>query len=175
MNHNDEYSDDEEWVSKTQRKKEMHYRQSLGEKLIEVKPEEREQLNLPDELIAALEEAKRIRKNEALRRHKQYIGRLMRDMDLTEIEAYFTKVESAHQLNTRAFHELEQLRDDLINGDNTVIGNTIARFPEVDKQKLRQLVRNAKKEKQINETQGTSDNKQGRALFRFLRDLQTDL
>ena len=170
MNENDQFQDDDAWVSKTQRKKEMHYRQAMGEKLIALKPDERTALNLPDELLAALEEANRLRKNEALRRHKQYIGKLMRDIDLEPIEAYFTRVESAHELNTRAFHELETLRDQLIAGDNNTIGDAIARFPAVDKQKLRQLVRNAKKERQINDKQGTSDNKQGRALFRFLRE-----
>ncbi|MDX1692136.1 MAG: ribosome biogenesis factor YjgA [Ketobacteraceae bacterium] len=173
-NSNDHQEDDDEWVSKTRRKKEMHYRQALGEKLITLKPEERATLNLPAELEVALEEATRMKKNEALRRHRQYIGKLMRDIDLEPIETYFEQRDSAHQLNTRAFHELEDLRDKLIAGDNNDIGDVIARFPLVDKQKLRQLVRNAKKEQQINESQGTTDNKQGRALFRFLRQLQEE-
>lgn len=167
-----DHSQSEEWISKTQRKKEMHYRQALGKKLLDLNPDEWTQLQLPEILILALQEAKRIKKNEALRRHFQYIGKLMRDVDSDAIEAYFAKIESAHELNTRAFHELEKLRDALITGDNENIGEVIARFPQVDRQKLRQLVRNGKKEKQINEQQGTNDNKQGRALFRFLRDLQ---
>ena len=169
MSDNDSFPDEEGWVSKTQRKKEMHYRQGLGEKLIALKSDERSKLGLPEQLIAALDEAKRIKKNEALRRHKQYIGKLMRDIDLEPIETYFAQIESAHALNTRAFHDLENLRDELISGDNNVIGDVIARFPEVDKPKLRQLVRNAKKERDINDKQGSSDNTQGRALFRFLR------
>jgi ribosome-associated protein len=172
MSNDNEFEDDNEWVSKTRRKKEMHYRQDLGEKLMTLKPADRDSLNLPDELIAALDEAKRLKKNEALRRHRQYIGKLMRDVDLEPIETYFEQLDASHELNTRAFHELETLRDQLISGDNNDIGNAIARFPQMDKQKLRQLVRNAKKEKQINATQNTSHNKQGRVLFRFLREQQ---
>ena len=83
-----ESSDSEEWVSKTQRKREMQHRQDLGERILSLKQSHRDQLNLPEELIRALEETKRIRKNEALRRHKQYIGKLMRDVDIEEVEAF---------------------------------------------------------------------------------------
>ena len=70
----------------------------------------------------------------------------------------------------RAFHDLEDLRERLIIGDNKTIGEAIEKYPSIDRQKLRQLVRNAQKERKVNEAQNTSDNKQGRALFRFIRE-----
>ncbi|MCG8671872.1 MAG: DUF615 domain-containing protein [Pseudomonadales bacterium] len=168
-----ESDDSEEWVSKTQRKREMQYRQDLGERILALKQNHRDQLNLSEELIRALEETKRIKKNEALRRHKQYIGKLMRDIDLEHVEAFLEKLDNSHEINTRAFHDLEDLRERLIEGDNSVVGEAIGKYPNIDKQKLRQLVRNAKKERQTNISQNASETKQSRALFRFLRDSGT--
>lgn len=170
MTDENDINESEEWVSKSQLKREMEYRQKLGDKILGLKKSQQDQLNLTEDLIAAIEEAKRIKKNEALRRHKQYIGKLMREIDLAPIELYFERLENSHDINTRAFHELEDLRERLITGDNKTIGEAIERFPTIDRQKLRQLVRNAQKERKINTEQNTSENKKGRALFRFLRD-----
>ena len=162
----------EEWISKTRKKKEMQYRQELGEKLLTLKQNQLEELCLPEELLRAFEETKRIKKNEALRRHKQYIGRLMRDLDIDPIVNYLEKLETSHHINTRAFHQLELLRDSLLAGGNSEIGEAIEAFPQVDRQKLRQLVRNAKNEKKNNESHHSNETKHSRVLFRFLRDLQ---
>lgn len=170
MTDENDLNESEEWVSKSQRKRDMQYRQELGDKILGLKQSQRDQLNLPESLIRAFEEAKRIKKNEALRRHKQYIGKLMRDIDLAPIEDFIEKLNTSHDINTRAFHDLEDLRERLINGDNKVIGEAIEKYPSIDRQKLRQLIRNAQKERKVNEAQNTSENKQGRALFRFLRD-----
>lgn len=170
MTDENELNESEEWISKSQRKRDMQYRQEMGEKILALKQTQRDQLNLPEELIRALDESKRIKKNEALRRHKNYIGKLMREVDLEPLEAFFEKLETSHEVNTRAFHDLEDLRERLITGDNKTIGEAIEKYPNIDRQKLRQLIRNAQKERKVNEAQNTSDNKQGRALFRFLRD-----
>lgn len=170
----DHYSDEEQSelpLSKTQRKKEVQRLQELGERLISLTDNQLSKIPLTDELAHALDEAKRIKSREGLRRHKQFIGKLMREIDTSAIEATLQEFDSTRQINTRGFHDLEQLREELIAGDNEIIGTTIARFPSVDRQKLRQLVKNAKKEKSVNELQNTSDNKHGRALFRFLREL----
>ncbi|MCG8314130.1 MAG: DUF615 domain-containing protein, partial [Pseudomonadales bacterium] len=162
----------DEWVSKTRKKKEMQFRQELGEKLLKLKPAQLAELNLPEQLLRAFEESARIKKNEALRRHKQYIGRLMRDLDIDPIVNYLEKLETSHHINTRAFHQLEQLRDSLITGGNDEIGEAIETFPQVDRQKLRQLVRNAKNEKKNNAAHHNNESKHSRVLFRFLRELQ---
>ncbi|MBV1919612.1 MAG: DUF615 domain-containing protein, partial [Pseudomonadales bacterium] len=83
----------------------------------------------------------------------------------------FEIIESPHQMLNKTFHHLEDLRDQLITGDKSVIGGVINEYPDIDKQKLRQLVKNAKKEKEYNRTHETdTSNKQGRALFRVLRE-----
>ena len=159
--------------SKGQLKRETEHLQKVGEKLLYLSDAQLAKLPLTDKLIAAVEEGKRIKSNtEALRRHKQYIGKIIREADTDTIEARIKEFENAHSLNTRQFHDLETLRDALINGDNNVIGEVIAKFPQVDSPKLRQLVRNAKKERDQNLAHpDKSENTHGRKLFRYLREL----
>jgi ribosome-associated protein len=65
--------------SKTKIKKQMHELQNLGEELTKLPKEKLRELNLPETLLDALMEYKRMTKFGALNRQLQYIGRLMRD------------------------------------------------------------------------------------------------
>ena len=157
--------------SKSSIKREAERLKKIGEKLLELSDSQLESFKLEDRLAQAIAEGKRIKSREGLRRHKQFIGKVMRDMDTEALEARLQEIENAHTLNTRAFHELENLRDELIKGDNSAVGTVIERFPGVDTQKLRQLVRNAKKEQQANDSsQDKPETAHARKLFRFLRE-----
>src|SRR5712664_3872431 len=68
----------EEKPSKTARKRAMHELQTLGERLVGLNPEQLAAIALPENLLYAVEQARRITKHEARRRQLQYIGRLMR-------------------------------------------------------------------------------------------------
>ena len=74
-------------VSKTRRKQEMHALQSLGETLARLPGEQLSRLDLPDSLRDAIVQARQISQRGALRRQLQYIGRLMRDLDVEPIES----------------------------------------------------------------------------------------
>ncbi len=171
----DQYDDAEEdrRPSKGQLKRETEHLQAVGEKLLTLSDAQLAKLPLTDKLIAALEEAKRIKpRTEALRRHKQYIGKIIREADTATIEARINEFENQHSLNTRQFHDLEKLRDTLVNGDNNAIGDVLARFPDADSPRLRQLVQNAKKERDQNLAHpDKTENTHGRKLFRYLREL----
>ncbi|HVK98966.1 MAG TPA: ribosome biogenesis factor YjgA [Dongiaceae bacterium] len=173
IDYNDTDDDQDLPPSKGALKRETEHMQKIGEKLLYLSDAQLAKLPLTDKLIAALEEGKRIKSNtEALRRHKQYIGKIIREADVATIEARVTEFENSHSLNTRQFHKLELLRDELINGDNAEIGKVIAQFPDVDSPKLRQLVRNAKKERDQNLAHPEKpENTHGRKLFRYLREL----
>lgn len=167
----EEVDEFDELPSKTAIKKVMHDLQALGEKLLELKPKQLKEMPIDDALRNAIDEAANIKNRNAMKRHKQFIGKLMRDIDPEPIIAQFEVFESAHQMMNKTFHHLEDLRDELIAGGNDIIGKVISEYPTVDKQKLRQLVKNAKKERERNLANVTdTSNKQGRSLFRFLRD-----
>ena len=67
--------------SKSARKREYIALQKLGEELITLQPSELDSLPLDESLLEAVLEAKQIKAHGALRRQKQYIGKLMRHID----------------------------------------------------------------------------------------------
>ena len=87
MNEFDDNTDeDSQYVSKTQLKEHMHALQELAVHLTTLKAEQLSRVPLTPDLAQAIAETKNIKKNEALRRHYQYLGRLMRSADHVAIE-----------------------------------------------------------------------------------------
>ena len=72
--------------SRSARKRVAEYLQKLGVRLVSLRDAELQTLALPEELLAALREARRLRGQSAIARQHQYIGRLMRDLDPEPIE-----------------------------------------------------------------------------------------
>ena len=72
--------------SKSARKREYLALQKLGESLISLKLTDLERIPLPEELRDAVYEAKKITAHGALRRQKQYIGKLMGHVDPEPIQ-----------------------------------------------------------------------------------------
>jgi ribosome-associated protein len=91
----------------------------------------------------------------------------MRQEEVDAIRHYLAGLDSHRELNTRAFHALEALRERLIKGGNDVIGEVLARHPTADSQKLRQLVRDSKRA-----SDDAAAARHSRELFRFLRALE---
>ena len=158
--------DEEEGKSKSQVKREMHELQKLGEELVALSAAARAKLPLDDELQDALQLADKLgSKREALRRHIQFIGRLMRTRDIEPIEQALAVIRNTNQAATRQFHKVEHWRDKLL-ADNDAVTEFIAAYPEVDVQQLRQLIRNAKKEQEKQQPQ-----KYFRELFQLIKPL----
>lgn len=175
ISNDDEFSP-EEPLSKTQVKKQMHDLQALGTALLELSDKQRGKFPLSQSLIAALEETKRIKRREALRRHKQFIGKVMRDEpEIETIRQMLSDLQNSKSTQTRQFKDLEVLRESLITGGKEALGQVIEKNPQMDRQKLRQLVSKAKKEFQRNQENIAQENKHqehkaSRDLFRFLRE-----
>ena len=85
---NEPYDDEEDPrpPSKSSRKREAHSLQKLGERLIAMRESEFNTLPLPESLVEAIQEARKMKSVQALSRQRQYIGRLMRDVDLEPLE-----------------------------------------------------------------------------------------
>ncbi len=158
-------SQPDERPSKSQLKREMHKLQALGEQIIAMTPAERSRFPLSDDLLAAVEETSRIRSHEGRRRHMQYVGKLMRGEDLAAIQAVFDSIEQESRHRDLAFHRLEKWRDRLIEEGDDAVETFIADYPDVDRQALRQLIRNARREREQDKPPTSS-----RRLFRLIRD-----
>ena len=78
--------------SKSARKREYLALQKLGEELIELKQTELDVLPLQESLLDAVMEARQIKAHGALRRQKQYIGKLMRHIDPEPLRAEMAKL-----------------------------------------------------------------------------------
>ena len=151
--------------SKTQLKQEMQALQALGEKIIALSNAERARLPLSDDMLAAVEETSRIRSHEGRRRHMQYVGKVMRREDLTGIQAAFDEFEQESARRDHAFHRLEKWRDRLIGDDSEALEAFIAEYPDVDRQTLRQLIRNARAERERGKPPSSA-----RKLFKLIRE-----
>jgi ribosome-associated protein len=158
-------SADEQPVSKTRRKKDMHALQALGEALVALSPAQLSGLSLPERLADAIGAAKRIPTFEGRRRQMQYIGRLMREVDPEPIAQRLQLLRNARGQDNARHHEAERWREKLLAEDSALTELAAAR-PGLDTQQLHTLVRNARREA----ARGGAPKAQ-RALFRAVRDL----
>jgi len=141
----EEQADRLEPVSKTQRKRDMHALQQLGEELVGLTEAQLARLELPEKLLDAVLLAKQIHKFGALRRQLQYVGRLMRGVDSAAIAAQLDAWKGISRQAAARLHSLERLRDQLIASDDAM-ADLAAAYPRCDMQRLRVLVRNARRE-----------------------------
>ncbi|MBR0568512.1 DUF615 domain-containing protein [Azoarcus sp. L1K30] len=152
--------------SKSSRKRAMQALQDLGAELVALPPTRLRKVPLPESLFIAIRDAQRLtRRDEALRRQMQYIGKLMRSVDPAPIQAQLELFRGLSSAEVARQHRLEKLRSDLIE-DEKVIEYIVETWPEVDLQHLRTLRRNALKEREQNKPP-----KAFREIFKVLRDL----
>ncbi len=151
--------------SKSQLKREMHALQALGETLIAMNSTERSRFPLSDDMLRAIDETARIRSHEGRRRHMQYVGKLIRKEDLTAIQGVFDAIEQEKEQRDHAFHRLEKWRDRMIDEGDDAVDLFVVDYPNADRQALRQLVRNARKEREQGKPPTSS-----RKLFKHLRE-----
>lgn len=138
---------DEDLKSKSEIKREMHRLQDFGQKIVEMSKHQRSRLPLTDELKDAMVLADKIlNKHEALRRHIRHIAKILSETDLEPINQALDVMANKHQQESVKHTKLESLRDELIEGGNETIESLLAENPAMERQKLRQLVRQASKE-----------------------------
>ncbi|MGF1733111.1 ribosome biogenesis factor YjgA [Photobacterium kasasachensis] len=153
------------WVSKSEMKRDMEALQKVGEELVELKPNALAKIPLDEDLLEAVKDAQRF-KNEARRRQLQRIGKLMRQVDVEPIQAALDMLRNKHSQATVALKKLEQKRDKLIENGDSMINAIMVDHPDADRQHLRQLVRQANKEKAQNKPA-----KAYREIFQYLKAL----
>lgn len=157
---------DDELLSKTELKRQMHALQDLGLRLTKLNKDQLAKLDLSDRLHLAIEEFHRIKSNGAQKRHLQYVGKIIRTEDSDKIEHDLGLYEAGQQAHTQTFHKLERWRDRLINEGNSALQEYIQEHNNADVQHLRQLVRNAQKELKLDKPPAAA-----RKLFKYLREI----
>jgi ribosome-associated protein len=169
-----DYDDDsdlppgDERPSKSAMKRHMLALQELGEALVALSDKQLAQMPIDDErLLQAIGEVRRINSNSARRRHLQLIGKLMRDIDPEPIAAALQALHTRRRQQDEAFHQLEQLREAVLAAGAEGVEQVMARWPQADRQQLRQLALQHRRETERGQPPAAS-----RKLFRYLRELQ---
>lgn len=154
--------------SKSQLKRELLALRDFGKQLVDLPQSRLQGMQLPPPLLAAVIDAKRFKRG-ALKRQLQHIAALLRSHDSAAIREALEGVHRPHRREIENLHEVEGWRDALLAGDTQLLEELAGRYRHADRQQLRQLVRNADRERQHNKPP-----KSARALFRALMALRQE-
>lgn len=160
------YDEDGNWISKTQRKKECDEMQALGEKMIALGKDELAQIAMEDQLRHAIEEAQRMKSRGALKRQRQFIGKLIRNMDAESLQSELDKILHKHDLHNAEFKRMEKWRDSMLEQGDDGLNAFMQHYPQADRQYLRQLIRNVAREQQNNKPPVSYRN-----IFKYIREV----
>ena len=132
-----------EYISKSQLKRDSLALQDLGKRLSALSEEQLARIPLDAKLVEAIALAKRIQnKRSALKRHYQYIGKLLRARDPEPIRAALDEIDHQGRDSIRRHHRAEHWRDRIVEEGNAAIDALLDEAADADRQKLRQLWRN---------------------------------
>ena len=147
--------------SKTQLKKEADDIQDFGIEISKLPNHKIKELSLSDEIVEAIIFYKEIKKNSAKRRQAQFLGKLLRDFDLSNVTQEMNTLKAFSRLQVKFEHEAELWRDKLIN-DQSALNEYINEF-QPDLTNLNQTINAARRECQYNKK-----SKNYRNLYRII-------
>lgn len=163
-----EFEQEYDRPSKSQKKRDMIALQKLGEQLVNEPTDRVKRAPLPEDVREAILECQRITNHEGRRRQMQFVGKKMRELDEEDVAALQRAIDSWKGLSkadTAALHALERQREKLLANDSTLT-ELLRRHPQADAQQLRALIRNARKE----QAEGKPP-KAFREIFQILKQL----
>ena len=152
-------------VSKTELKKDSKKIQQFGRKISELTINNIEAFKFPLTIYEAVIGLKNLKSNSAKKRQVQYLGKLLREFDLTHAFLVMKQLEVSSQKEIQRNHIIEGWRDKLLS-NNDSITEFIDEFPKIDRQSLRQTISNAQREKK--DSKGA---KYSRQLFKLIKDI----
>ena len=153
--------------SKSMRKREAASAQDLGTRLIALKESEIAALNLPESLYDAILLAKRITSRGGLARQRQYIGKLMRELDPVPIEAALSAESRLSAQDAETHKRIEAWRARLLTEGPAALDDLLEWRPEADRKALQALITKATSER----IDSGSRDGASRELFRSIRSL----
>lgn len=139
----DAETDEIEYVSKSQLKRDSHAIQDLGKRLAALPAEHLARIPLDEPVLEAIALVHRIQnKRSALKRHYQFLGKLLRARDTDAILAALSDIDNESQHAIQRHHRAEHWRDRILAEGADAIEAFVAEIASADRQKLRQLWRN---------------------------------
>lgn len=157
--------EDPDYKSKTQLKQEADELKKLGMSLVDLSKPQLSDIPLDDEIRQAVVLAGKInRKKDGFRRQLQLIGKMLRNREVEPILFALEKLKAPHIASNQRFHQLETLRDQILSQGDSAIQQAVEKYPNLDRQKLRQLHRQAVKQKEAEKSPIAA-----REIFQYLK------
>ncbi len=151
--------------SKSALKREMDTLRKKAEALVNLSDTSLSALPLPEKLREAILLARKLKKNDARRRQVQYITKQLKLLDMTAIDALLEKEQQRSSNFRQRFHKIERWRDQLLENGDSVINQLMEDNPQLDRQHLRQLIRQARQEASKDKPPAAS-----RKIFKYLQE-----
>ena len=167
MQDDEETRDFDDRPSKSARKREAAAAQDLGERLIALKESDLAALGLPEKLFDAIMLAKRITARGGLARQRQYIGKLMRDIDPAPIETALNARSRGAAIDAEKHKRVETWRARLLREGPSALDELMRWCPGADRKSLQALIQKATGER----VDRGSREAASRELFRAVRAL----
>jgi len=162
----DPFDEEPEGPSKSEIKRELLALQKLGERLVGLSPKRWGEFQFGPVMMEALQESRRISSHNAMRRHYRRLGKLLREEDTEQVRKLFQRMDNEQLQDTQYFHRLEQWRERLLAQGDDALQALLHVCPDADRQRLRQMIRNARKEREQERPPTVQ-----RKLFKYLREL----
>ena len=153
--------------SKSARKRAALAAQDLGEALVRLRDAELDALQLPEALSEAIRTARGITSRAAAARQRQYIGKLMRGVELEPIRAALAAQRERAARESEQFKRISAWRERLIAEGATALAELASWRPDIDRELWARRVSAAQAERARAAGAGAA----ARELFRALRAL----
>lgn len=155
--------------SRSQKRREALDVLALAERLVELPDGQLAAVALPDDLRELVRDSRRITAQIARKRQLQFLAKAMRreeDDILDAIRGALDKGRDQSRRETAELHRLEAWRERLLEDGDEALAELLDQYPAADRQLVRQLVRNARLEREKQRPPRAF-----RELFRVLRAL----
>ena len=152
-------------VSKTELKKDSKKIQQFGRKISELTINNIEEFKFPLNIYEAVIGLKNLKSNSAKKRQVQYLGKLLREIDLTDAFIVMKQLKVSSQKEIQRNNIIESWRDKLLTNAKSIT-EFVDEYPKIDRQSLRQTISNAQKEKKDNKPP-----KHSKQLFKLIKDI----
>jgi ribosome-associated protein len=152
--------------SKSELKRQAHDQQALGRALAGLNDAALAAAPMPEALREAIAEYRRTRSHEGRRRQLQFIGKLMRTAETGPLREAVAAAQLGRAHDALALHQAEHWRAELVASDDALT-RWMAEHPQAEPQRLRALIRNARKDAAL-----PPEQRHGRAwreLFQFIK------
>ncbi|HET9836110.1 MAG TPA: ribosome biogenesis factor YjgA [Rhodanobacteraceae bacterium] len=169
--HDVDHLEENEQPSRSARRREALDVLALAKQLIELPPSRIGKLELPDEVRDEIANVRKITSHIARKRQLSYLAKLMRRHDeeaFAPARASLANDREAGAREAAATHHLEALRERLLGEGDAALSELIAAHPDLDRQRLRALIRQARLARESNKPLHAY-----RELFRVLRELKS--